>query len=132
MDLLGEEEGAVFCRYFDVTARGNFEGKNILNVPHVYEVDKDAMARGCAILFEAREERIKPGRDEKIQVSWNGMMISAFAQAYRAFGDSVYLDSASDAAKLSWRICVRIAGFCCIPVKMDRRVSMPIRMIMPV
>ena len=57
------------------------------------------MARRGAILFEAREDRVKPGRDEKIQVSWNGLMISAFAQAYRAFGDSVYLESASDAAQ---------------------------------
>ena len=99
MDLLGEEDGAAFCRYFDVTERGNFEGKNILNIPQVYGVDEDAIARGCAILFDAREERVKPGRDEKIQVSWNGMMISAFARAYRAFGDPVYLESASDAAQ---------------------------------
>ena len=99
VDLLGEEDGAAFCRYFDVTERGNFEGKNILNIPHVYQVDEDAMARRCAILFEAREERVKPGRDEKIQVSWNGLMISAFARAYRVFGDPVYLKSASDAAR---------------------------------
>ncbi len=99
MDLLGEEDGAAFCRYFDVTDRGNFEGKNILNIPQVYEVDEDAMARRCAVLFDAREERVKPGRDEKIQVSWNGLMISAFARAYRAFGDPVYLKSASDAAQ---------------------------------
>ena len=99
MDLLGEEDGAAFCRYFDVTERGNFEGKNILNIPQVYEVDEDAMARRCAILFDAREERVKPGRDEKIQVSWNGMMISAFARAYRAFGDPIYLKSASDASQ---------------------------------
>ena len=99
MDLLGEEDGAAFCRYFDVTARGNFEGKNILNIPQAYEVDEDAMARGCDCLFEAREKRVKPGRDEKIQVSWNGLMISAFAQAYRVFGDPVYLKGASDAAR---------------------------------
>ena len=99
VDLLGEEDGAAFCRYFDVTERGNFEGKNILNIPHVYEVDEDAIARGCAILFDAREERVKPERDEKIQVSWNGMMISVFARAYRVFGDPIYLKSASDAAQ---------------------------------
>ncbi len=99
MDLLGEEDGAAFCRYFDVTARGNFEGKNILNIPHVYQVDEVAMARGCDCLFEAREKRVKPGRDEKIQVSWNGLMISAFAQAYRVFGDPVYLKGASEAAR---------------------------------
>ena len=99
IDLLGEEDCAEFCRYFDVTERGNFEGKNILNIPHIYEIDEDAMARRCAILFEAREERVKPGRDEKIQVSWNGLMVSAFARAYRAFGDPVYLESASDAAR---------------------------------
>ena len=97
--LLGEEDGAAFCRHFDITARGNFEGKNIPNIPSAEEVDDGAMARWRAILFEARERRIKPDRDEKIQASWNGLMISALSQAYRAFGEPAYLTHAAHAAR---------------------------------
>ena len=39
-------------------------------------------------LFAVREKRIKPGRDEKILAAWNGMMISAFAEGYRATATS--------------------------------------------
>ena len=108
VDLLGEEDGNLFCRYFDVTPEGNFEGKSILNSPtanaqedfgvsakHLSEV----IEAGRKVLFEAREKRIKPGRDEKIQVNWNGLMISAFAQAYRAFDEPEYLKGASKAAR---------------------------------
>ena len=97
--LLGEEDGAAFCRYFDITARGNFEEKNIPNIPIAQAVDEDAIARWCAVLFEAREQRVKPARDEKIQASWNGLMISAFSQAYRAFGEPAYLTCAANAAR---------------------------------
>lgn len=97
--LLGEEDGAAFCRYYDITARGNFEGKNIPNIPVPAEVDEAAMARWRAVLFEAREQRVKPARDEKIQASWNGLMISAFGQAYRAFGQPAYLTHAANAAR---------------------------------
>ena len=97
--LLGEEDGAAFCRHFDITARGNFEGKNIPNIPLAEEVDEAAMARWRAVLFEAREKRVKPDRDEKIQASWNGLMISALSQAYRAFGEPAYLARAANAAR---------------------------------
>ena len=97
--LLGAEDGAAFCRHFDITARGNFEGKNIPNIPLAEEVDEAAMARWRAVLFEAREKRVKPDRDEKIQASWNGLMISALSQAYRAFGEPAYLACAANAAR---------------------------------
>ena len=107
MDLLGEEDGALFCAQFDITPQGNFEGKCILNIPPDQAEDlsaspkrlADVVGRGRQLLFEAREKRIKPGRDEKIQVNWNGMMISAFAQAYRAFGKQAYLQSGKSAAR---------------------------------
>ena len=109
IELLGREDGSIFCKYFDITSTGNFEGVNILNVPvGVQDVAdslgisedrlNDVITRGRGVLYEAREKRVKPGRDDKIQVSWNGLMISAFAQAYRVFGISSYLDSASKTA----------------------------------
>jgi uncharacterized protein YyaL (SSP411 family) len=91
-EILGEEEGALFCSYYDITSGGNFEGKSIPNVNDSLEevaagekvsVEhlKDVLERGRKKLFEAREQRIKPGRDEKILTAWNGLMLAGFAEA---------------------------------------------------
>ena len=50
-------------------------------------------------LFEARERRVKPARDEKILAAWNGMMIGALAEGYRALGDERYLKAAAGGAE---------------------------------
>ncbi len=95
--VVGRADASVVCRYLDVTQSGNFEGKNILNVPEEPEVVAEALsmtveqleaviARARARLFEAREKRIKPGRDDKVLTSWNGLMLHAFALAARMFG----------------------------------------------
>lgn len=95
----------IFCEFYGVTEGGNFEGKNILNVrlpletlaqrhgkntEQVEAIITDASSR----LFAARESRIRPGRDEKILTSWNGLMISAFAKGYAVTGDKRYLQAA--------------------------------------
>jgi uncharacterized protein YyaL (SSP411 family) len=109
--LMGVEDAPLFCRYFGVSPEGNFEhGKSILNVSVDLEdlakflkVDEqrlaDAVERGRKALFEAREKRVKPGRDEKIQVNWNGLMISAFAAAYQTLREPAYLQTAEQAAR---------------------------------
>ncbi len=51
-------------------------------------------------LFAAREKRIKPGRDEKILAAWNGMMIAAFAEGYRALQEPRYLEAARARGRL--------------------------------
>jgi len=95
--VVGRADAPIVCRYFDVTQSGNFEGKNILNVPEEPEVVAEALsitveqleaviARARARLFEAREKRVKPGRDDKVLTSWNGLMLHAFALAARMFG----------------------------------------------
>jgi uncharacterized protein YyaL (SSP411 family) len=111
--LLGEEDGALFCRYYDITPRGNFEGKNILHVDAdvatvaaqiargtsemeqgdiSYKMERleQALVRGRRLLFAAREQRMKPGRDEKILTSWNGLMLRSFAEAARVLGRDDY------------------------------------------
>ncbi|MBX3278868.1 MAG: thioredoxin domain-containing protein [Acidobacteria bacterium] len=104
-ELLGDEDAALFCRYYDVTDGGNFEEKNILHVDVEMEsvarllgVDIERMSaaigRGRGVLFEARERRIKPGRDEKMLTAWNGLMLRAFAEAANAFGRADYRDAA--------------------------------------
>jgi uncharacterized protein YyaL (SSP411 family) len=91
-EILGEEAGALFCAYYDVTEEGNFEGENILHVSHTVEEAaksrgvtrerlREALERGRRMLFEARELRIKPDRDEKILTAWNGLMLASFAEA---------------------------------------------------
>jgi uncharacterized protein YyaL (SSP411 family) len=56
---------------------------------------QDASAR----LFAEREKRVRPGRDEKILTSWNGLMISGFARGYAVTGDLRYLDAAKNAIR---------------------------------
>ena len=103
--ILGEKEGSLFCLYYDITPRGNFEGKNILNVPrsledvaqatktHPEELQA-ALARSRQRLFEEREKRIKPHRDEKILTSWNGLMLVSFVRAACVLQRKDYLDVA--------------------------------------
>ena len=50
------------------------------------------------LLFEYREERIKPGLDDKMLAAWNGMMLAAFAEAGRVLSDSHYLEIAQQNA----------------------------------
>ncbi len=102
MRLLGDEVGEICCRYYDVTDVGNFEHKNILHptleleqLARLFgrEVDDVTQLIGQArdTLFTAREQRVKPGRDEKMLTSWNALMISAFAEAYKVLGNPDYL-----------------------------------------
>src|SRR5439155_27073754 len=91
---LPPEDAAMFMLYYDVTKRGNFEGKNILHVEHdaqkvadMAQVSLDglqeSLKRSRARLFRVREQRVKPGRDEKILTSWNGLLLRSFAEAAR-------------------------------------------------
>jgi uncharacterized protein YyaL (SSP411 family) len=89
---LGENEAELFCRYFGSTLEGNFEGKNIFHVPRPISVVarlnniseerlSEIVRHGRQRLFEMRQARTKPGRDEKILTAWNGLMLRSFAEA---------------------------------------------------
>ncbi len=96
--LLGED--AVLLRdYWGASPDGNFEGRNILFVAHepgtvaerngVTEHElRTAVDRAVRILYDARELRIRPARDEKILAGWNGLMLRAIAEAAGAFENS--------------------------------------------
>jgi uncharacterized protein YyaL (SSP411 family) len=79
-DALGETAAAQFCDYYNITESGNFEGKNIPNVTRSLEL-QDSLSESKQILFELREKRIKPDRDEKILTAWNALMMASFAEA---------------------------------------------------
>ncbi len=109
MAVLGDEDGTLFCDYYGVSAEGNFEGDNILNVPRAAEEfvrDKalaeaqlhDRLAEMRSKLLQRRSHRVRPGKDDKILAAWNGMMISALARGYQVLGDERYLDAARNAA----------------------------------
>jgi uncharacterized protein YyaL (SSP411 family) len=106
---LEPEDAKLAERYWDVTERGNFEGKNILNVPRPPEAVADEFGLSTeelwqgilAIrekLFTEREKRVRPGRDEKVLAAWNGLMLRAFALAAGATGREEYLRVAEENA----------------------------------
>lgn len=103
--VIGDKYGEVFCAVYDVRPGGNFEGKSILNIPRPLQpiLDKYGLSDEELVLmldesrvklFEARETRIKPARDEKILTSWNGLMMAAFAEAGRVLDRPDYTDVA--------------------------------------
>ena len=104
--ILGEEASEIFCRIYDVSEEGNFEEKNILHpiltleqaskffrrdLKEIESLVSDAKAK----LFQEREKRIKPFRDEKILISWNGLMLSGIAEAIKISPQPIYLEAAN-------------------------------------
>jgi uncharacterized protein YyaL (SSP411 family) len=109
-EVLGEDLGREFGRAFDVTAGGNFEGHNILNIKDPAVAGEGRFDSARKRLFEHREKRIKPFRDEKILTAWNGLMLAAFADAGGVLGDDRYLATAK-----------KNAGFILRELQMDGR-----------
>jgi uncharacterized protein YyaL (SSP411 family) len=88
-----DEEADAFMAAYGVTPSGNFEDKNILEF--VGDMgQRPALAEARRKLFEAREKRVHPGRDDKVLTSWNGLMLAAFAEAARALNRDDYRDVA--------------------------------------
>ena len=87
-------------RFYDVSAGGNWEGKIILNRLHHLafgEAAGEAELAACrAILYRAREERVRPGLDDKVLADWNGLMIAALAAAGMGFDRADWIDLAED------------------------------------
>ena len=90
--ILGRTDADVVNRYYGVTAVGNFEGRSILHVteglPNLAQelgMTEDELTAGIdrsrATLLQERDLRIKPGLDDKVITSWNGLMMGAFAEA---------------------------------------------------
>ena len=72
--VLGDQADRFMAAY-GVTERGNFEGKNILELKGSCE-GREALSEARRKRFEVREERVHPGRDDKVLTSWNGLMLS--------------------------------------------------------
>ena len=99
--LLGDD-AELIASYFGVSEVGNFEGHNVLGVPHQddvvaarFDIPVEELTarldRARSVLLEAREKRVRPGLDDKILTSWNGLMIAGYADAGRLLGRRDYL-----------------------------------------
>lgn len=109
-EALPAAEVGLVKRFFGVKAGGNWEGVSILHRPRNWEeaaasegMDvaelRKRVATAREVLLEIRRKRVAPHLDDKQIVSWNGMMISAFAQASHALGEPKYLHAAQRAAE---------------------------------
>jgi uncharacterized protein len=108
-EVLGPERAKVFAYVYDVTAQGNWEHKNILNLPKTLAQAakmlgqeegalRAALAEDRARLLQARERRVPPAKDTKVLTSWNGLMLAPLAEGSRILKDGRYLDAARRAA----------------------------------
>jgi len=95
IEVVGRPNGHIVADYFGVTADGNFEGQNILHVVKEIEPELSMIIDQAKVsLLKRREQRVKPGRDEKILTSWNGLMLAALAEAACALDRRDYLAAA--------------------------------------
>ncbi|MCY1633712.1 thioredoxin domain-containing protein [Marinifilum sp. D737] len=103
-----KEDAEWFCEYFGVSEKANWEEGNILMI----SADKNEIAKRLGIstkqfdekvkeasnkLLSKREERIRPGLDDKALTSWNALMIKGYVDAYKALGKQEYLERAEKA-----------------------------------
>ena len=107
--LNDEETARRFCALYDITDAGNWEHTNIPNrLRPIEEVARhidlttdellETAARAKPALYRARQQRIPPGLDDKVITAWNGMMLSAMAEAARVFGEDRYREAAQRTA----------------------------------
>jgi uncharacterized protein YyaL (SSP411 family) len=104
-EVLGPQDGALFCSHYGVTEDGNFEGSSILHVRRDVTASAAAagipaerleaiLATGRDALYQARALRVPPGLDDKVLTSWNAMMLQAFAVAAQVTGRDEYVNTA--------------------------------------
>jgi hypothetical protein len=99
-EVLGEVDGRYAAELFGVTEEGTFErGTSTLRLPKD-PPDPERFAQLRARLREARAQRVPPDRDEKVVASWNGLAITALAEAGALLGEPSYVDAAVRAAEL--------------------------------
>ena len=106
VDKILGKDAAIFSAYYNITDAGNWEDRNnillrnepdemiakkhgisILDLNNIIEIAKIK-------LLKIREERVKPGLDDKALSSWNALMIKGYIQSYRVFGEEIFLTAA--------------------------------------
>ncbi len=101
VDTLLSGDSRLFSAHYGVTKAGNWEGSNILNRLAAMKLgdddDEATLARCRATLLEAREPRIRPGKDDKVLADWNGLMIGALAMVGQALDRPDWVEAAAKA-----------------------------------
>ncbi len=133
LEVLGLEEGELFAEAYDITEEGNFEGQSIPNLIHT-SLESFAQQKGIKPaklmqrleasrqkLFQHREQRIHPHKDDKILTAWNGLMIAALAKGAKALQKSEYADAARKAADFILHRLVREDGRLLAGTGMEKR-----------
>ncbi len=107
--ILPLEEAALFCQYYGVAASGNFEGGNVLYIPESLEelaisnkLPKEEIERLLSSarvqVLKKRRMRSRPLKDDKIIVSFNGLMIDAMIRASCVLDRKEFREAALKAA----------------------------------
>jgi uncharacterized protein len=100
IDRICGEDAPEVVRYFGATEGGNFEDPhtgyrgNILHVVDRGDEAPDAVRRAVPKLFAAREQRVRPGLDDKVLLAWNALFLRALAEAAAAFERDDWMDAA--------------------------------------
>ncbi|MFF7574074.1 thioredoxin domain-containing protein [Streptomyces sp. NBC_01707] len=105
-EVLGDEDAAFAAELFGVTEEGTFEeGSSVLQLPRTdAAVDAERAVGVRARLLAAREERARPGRDDKVVAAWNGLAIAALAETGAYFDRPDLIERATEAADLLVRV----------------------------
>jgi len=106
IEALGVDRGTWAARIFEVTEQGTFEhGTSTLQLRHQPpEEEQRRLAEVRARLFDVREQRIRPARDDKVVAAWNGLAISGLVDAGLLLGEPRYVDAAVAAGELLLRV----------------------------
>ena len=108
--IIDPNHAKIFSEYYTIKSGGNWEHTNILfvtdDVEKVLSKNKinsaqldEILQRYHPILMAHRDTRLRPGTDDKVLTSWNGLMIDGLVEAHKATGDQKYLDKAKRAMK---------------------------------
>ncbi|BAK37394.1 hypothetical protein MLP_43800 [Microlunatus phosphovorus NM-1] len=101
--VLGEDDGRWAAEVFGVTDQGTFEhGRSTLRL--LGDPDPVRLASARERLRTTREQRPRPGRDDKVVAAWNGWLIASLVEAAGVFGRPDWLALAREAAELIWRV----------------------------
>jgi len=99
LEVLGPDDSRWAAQLFSVTDEGTFEqGSSVLQLPHDPD-DADRFDRVRTALLAARSTRPQPGRDDKVVTGWNGLAITALAEASVALDEPEFLLAATQCAR---------------------------------
>ena len=96
---LDPNEANGVAAYWGVTEGGNWEGHSILHVASRQAPSPEVLDRARAALLAVRDQRVRPGRDDKQLAAWNGMALRALAVGSLVLGDDRFADAASSCVR---------------------------------